>query len=90
MKPNIKLVSKWILPFGYGICLRNLLLVRKDSNNVKYVIEHEKVHWKQWQEEGSYTKWLFKYIKYLIRYGYMNNPYEVEARELGSANSRDG
>lgn len=78
-------VSKWILPFGYGITLGNWLLVRKDSNNLEYVIEHEKVHFRQWNEEGSYLKWLIKYINYLIKYGYYENPYEVEARVMATS-----
>jgi len=88
---KIVLVSKWILPFGYGITLGNWLIVRKDSNNLEYVIEHEKVHFRQWCEEGSYFRWLFKYVRYLIKYGYEENPYEVEARLMAESmlNSRN-
>lgn len=81
-------VSKWILPFGYGITLGHWLIVRKDSSNIEYVIAHEKVHWRQWQAEGSYFKWLFKYILQVIEYGYKDCPYEVEARTMATIITR--
>lgn len=43
-------------------------------------IAHEEHHKVQWKRDG--IKFLFKYIYYSIRYGYWNNPYEVEAREV--------
>jgi hypothetical protein len=88
LTPKVIPVSKFILPFGYGITLGHWLLVRKDSKDLAYVIQHEKVHWAQWQKEGSYFKWLGKYIWSTLRYGYTNNPYEKEAVEVGSINSR--
>ncbi len=85
--PRILLVPKWVLPFGYGLTLWHWLLVRKDSINLNYVIEHEKAHWRQWQIEGSYLIWAIKWMGYTIKYGYEENPYEVEARLMGVANS---
>ena len=41
--------------------------------------KHELVHIEQIKREGK-LKFLFKYLFYLIRYGYDNNPYEIEAR----------
>lgn len=41
---------------------------------------HEKQHLIQIAKEGSW-KFVFKYLFYLLKYGYINNPYEVEARE---------
>jgi hypothetical protein len=84
--PKVILVSKYILPFGYGITLGNWLLVRKDSEDLAYVIQHERIHWAQWQKEGSYFKWLAKYIFANIKYGYANNPYETEAVTKASNN----
>ena len=85
---KVVLVSKWVMPFGYGITLGHWLLVRKDSSNLEYVIAHEKIHWRQWQVEGSYFKWLFKYMHQVIKYGYRDCPYEVEARTMGAMMSR--
>ena len=41
---------------------------------------HENWHKEQYAKEGFFT-FLVKYIYYSIRYGYHNNPFEVEARE---------
>ena len=86
--PRILLVPKWVLPFGYGLTIRNWLLVRKDSTNIAYVTEHEKAHWRQWQAEGCYLKWLAKWCYYTVKFGYRDNPFEVEARLMGVANSK--
>lgn len=42
---------------------------------------HEKQHLIQIAKEGSW-KFVFKYLFYLLKYGYTNNPYEVEARQV--------
>jgi len=41
---------------------------------------HEDEHKRQWQEEGR-LKFATKYLWYQARYGYQNNPYEIEARQ---------
>lgn len=43
------------------------------------LVKHELVHIEQIKREGK-IKFLFKYLYYNIRYGYWDNPYEVEAR----------
>lgn len=45
--------------------------------------KHEKCHVEQIQREGRF-KFICKYLYYNIRYGYRNNLYEVEAREVAS------
>ena len=40
---------------------------------------HEAVHVSQIERDGA-IKWTVKIFYYLIRYGYINSPYEVEAR----------
>lgn len=40
---------------------------------------HEVCHINQVKKEGK-LKFVFKYLWYNIRYGYDNNPYEIEAR----------
>jgi len=40
---------------------------------------HEDKHKEQWKREG-YLKFIIKYLWYNIRYGYQNNPFEMEAR----------
>lgn len=45
--------------------------------------KHELCHVEQIKREGR-LKFIFKYLYYNIKYGYINNPYEVEAREYAS------
>ncbi len=44
------------------------------------LIAHERCHHKQRLRDGYYTFWFF-ICWYVIRYGYWNSPYEIEARE---------
>lgn len=43
------------------------------------IMAHERKHLEQIEEYGSW-KFVFKYLLYTIRYGYKNNPFEIEAR----------
>lgn len=45
---------------------------------------HESRHIAQVKNEGR-IKFIFKYIFYLVKYGYINNPYEVDARKYAEA-----
>lgn len=47
------------------------------------LFKHEVCHINQIKREGKF-KFLFSYLFMLIKYGYDNNPYEVEAREYES------
>jgi hypothetical protein len=40
---------------------------------------HEAVHVSQIERDGAF-RWTVKIFYYLIRYGYLKSPYEVEAR----------
>lgn len=41
--------------------------------------KHEAEHWKQYKENGL-VKFYTKYLWYSLRYGYKNNPWEIQAR----------
>lgn len=41
--------------------------------------KHEEKHKEQWKREG-YITFAIKYLWYQLRYGYQNNPYEIEAK----------
>jgi len=43
------------------------------------LIRHERKHLEQMQRDGKLI-YLIKYTYWLLRYGYWDNPYEVEAR----------
>ena len=52
----------------------------RSSTPSERLIRHEAVHVGQYQREGV-VKFLVKYLYYSARYGYEQNPYEVEARD---------
>lgn len=49
------------------------------EHNVK-VLLHEQKHLEQIERDGI-IKFSLKYFYWFCRYGYLNNPYEVEARK---------
>lgn len=57
-----------------------LYKIRKDEilKNIPY-LRHEVMHVLQYQREGLVRFWL-KYLWYSIRFGYRQNPFEIEAR----------
>ena len=81
-------VSKWVLPFGYGIALWKIGLVRKDSQDLAYVKAHEWCHLLQFEELG-FWKWVYEYSKELYKNGYYLNKFEIEARKYGVENRQD-
>jgi hypothetical protein len=44
------------------------------------VLKHEAVHCEQIARDGA-VRWTLTYLWWCVRFGYWNNPYEVEARE---------
>jgi hypothetical protein len=70
----------WHKISGYrGLTLWPFIFVDDKTN--KGLIEHEKVHIDQ-QQRGWLIGFYVKYLYYNIKYGYWDNPYEVEARKL--------
>lgn len=43
------------------------------------LIRHEQAHWAQYERMGA-VKFYAVYLWYTLRYGYYNNPLEIEAR----------
>lgn len=50
-----------------------------EAMNNKRLLRHEMKHMEQMQRDGKMW-YLIKYHYYWIKYGYRNNPYEIEAR----------
>jgi hypothetical protein len=59
-------------PFGIFV-----LAERIDDRRLR---RHEYCHWMQYQRMGFWGFYL-KYLWYSVRYGYRNNPMEIEASE---------
>ena len=60
-------------PFG-------IFMVDKNWLAAASMIRHEQVHWAQWQRMGT-VRFYLTYLWYNVRYGYQDNPMEVEARK---------
>lgn len=59
-------------PFG--------IYVKEERMNNEGLIRHEMCHWEQYKRMGA-VKFYVMYLWYSMRYGYYNNPMEVEARK---------
>jgi hypothetical protein len=59
-------------PFG--------IYILKERMNDELLKRHELVHWEQYQRMGV-IRFCVTYLWYNIRYGYWNNPMEIEARQ---------
>ena len=55
-----------------------IFITEKEKDNQE-LLNHELIHWKQYQEEGLLM--LPKYLSEILKNGYDGNTYEVEARE---------
>lgn len=74
-RPNTDTRVAMIDPF----CL-NILTIGEPYELSENHYKHEAFHIEQVKREGR-LKFIVKYLWFNIRYGYKNNPYEVEARE---------
>jgi len=54
-------------------------IITKEKVISETVLKHEKIHLKQ-QLRGWLIGFYIKYFYYQWKYGYENNPYEIEAR----------
>jgi hypothetical protein len=69
--------SSCAIVIGKTIFLHNCSMENFVSNVVW--LRHELKHIEQYQQEGLLF-FIVKYIAYSIRYGYENNPFEIEAK----------
>ena len=81
IRPARGLVLWWLNVGGYdGITLPpRAVYIRAEKLGDERLLRHEGVHWEQYRRMGAF-KFYIKYIWYTLRYGYQNNPMEVEAR----------
>jgi len=74
-------VPRWLLLGTNGTAWPpNIILISNDMTHrlEKKVIGHEYIHQLQ-QDETGYFKWLYKYIKFHLEYGYERNPFEQDS-----------
>jgi hypothetical protein len=72
--------GKWIM-WGYGGRVLYPFILFAEKNPPYWLYRHEMQHVIQIWRDGYWT-FHIKYIYYLIKDGYHDNPYEVEAREI--------
>ncbi len=53
-------------------------IITKEKTISDQLLRHEKVHLEQ-QKRGWLIGFYIKYFYYQLKYGYANNPYEIEA-----------
>jgi hypothetical protein len=63
----------WAIPMPWRV-----VHVLPDKLNSEVLRQHERVHYEQMEREGIIV-WHLKYLVFLLKFGYRNNPYEVEA-----------
>jgi hypothetical protein len=66
----------WAIPMPWR-CVH----VRRDiyaRGQLEVLRQHERVHYEQMEREGL-IRWHLKYFWFLLRVGYLKNPYEIEA-----------
>lgn len=56
------------------------IYVREEKMTDHRLIRHEEIHWEQYKRMGV-MKFYVTYVWYTLKYGYWDNPMEVEARE---------
>lgn len=77
------LYSWFLYKFNYGAITMpwKTIHIRSDRIGIQYkaLLNHELVHIDQIKRLGA-IRWSIKYFYYQLRYGYLDNPFEVEAR----------
>jgi len=80
-RPAVHPIRWFLRTFGYGgITLPPFgIFILVERLGEDRLVRHEQAHWAQAQRMGV-MRWYLTYIWYTIRYGYRNNPMEIEAR----------
>lgn len=80
IKPAPKFL-RWLLRKFDAITLPPVgIYVKEERMNDAVLIRHEMCHWEQYKRMGVF-KFYALYLWYSMRYGYWNNPMEIEARK---------
>lgn len=85
MKPTVRtatgLIATYMRTFGFEgwASLWRTVYLLPGYESDEGLIRHEAMHLEQMERDGR-VLFMVRYVWWLIRYGYQNNPYEVEAR----------
>lgn len=82
--------NKWWVRFFHLIRRKAMILPGRRIVMLAYMmyekdlINHECMHIEQVERLGSYSRFAAWYSWYFLRYGYYDNPFEIEAREYAN------
>jgi hypothetical protein len=65
-----------------GLTINSGILIKSDYQYDRYVIIHELVHVRQYQDVGGIYNFLRIYLVQIAKYGYEKAPLEIEARTI--------
>lgn len=68
-----------------AVTLRRTIVVGPRTSLTPALLAHELAHVRQWRDDPLFP---FRYSLAMLRHGYRNNPYEVEARQVEAATTR--
>lgn len=76
------LIKAYLLFFNFKgwTSFWNTIYVLPGYENYEPLLRHERKHLEQIERDGK-LKFSVKYLYWLFKYGYWENPYEVEARQ---------
>ena len=65
-----------------AVTIGRTIVIHPETRLTPNLLTHELVHVRQWREDPLFP---IRYSLATLRHGYLDNPYEVEARTLASA-----
>ena len=78
------ILIKWYMDFlgfkGLATPWNTIYVETQELLKDEKLINHEKMHLEQMERDGI-LKYMVVYNYYWVKYGYWNNPYEIEARD---------
>jgi hypothetical protein len=82
-RPARHVIRLFLRTTGYrGICLPPFgIFILAEHMHQQALVRHEQCHWQQAQRMGV-LRWAITYLWYNLRYGYRENPLEIEARNF--------
>lgn len=82
IKPATGIIKLYMKLCGFKgwASLWNTIYLMPDHMDNQALIRHEAKHIEQMERDGKFV-YMVKYIYWMLRYGYLANPYEIEARD---------
>lgn len=80
-RPALHIIRWFLRTFGYGgITLPPWgIFILAERLGEDRLVRHEQAHWSQYERMGA-VRFYAVYLCNNLRYGYLNNPMEIEAR----------